>query len=51
MKWEYKIARSEAPVSAKQLNEEFGEEGWELVDIVVSPDDYFYHYFKREIDA
>jgi hypothetical protein len=51
MKFEYRILRGDAPVSAKQLNEEYGPKGWELVDIVVTPDEEFYHYFKRQIDA
>jgi hypothetical protein len=49
MKYEYRIAASNEPLSAKQLNE-FGAEGWELVDIVHhNLNSKFYHYLKREI--
>ena len=49
MKYEYRIAQADAPLSARQLNEEFGPEGWELVDIIVNHDGKIFHYFKREI--
>ena len=48
MKYEYRIAQTEAPLSAKQLTDEFGKKGWELVDMFRNADGKIYHYFKRE---
>lgn len=50
MRYEYRIAQSKEPLSAKQLNEEFGAEGWELVDMFRNIDGTVYHYFKKEIE-
>lgn len=48
MKYEYRIAKSDKPLSANQLNE-LGEGGWELVDMFMNVDGTVYHYFKREM--
>ena len=32
--WEYRLAISEGPLSASQLTNEFGKEGWEMVDVL-----------------
>lgn len=47
-KYEYRIAQSSEPLSAKQLNE-LGDDGWELVDIIQAPTGTLFHYLKREI--
>ncbi len=57
--WEYRLAISEGPLSASQLTNEFGKEGWEMVDVLVWPHgkadpetgavpDRVWNYFKRE---
>jgi len=49
-KFQYRIAIAKGPMSANQLNEEFGKDGWELADVVKWPhegEERLWHYFRR----
>lgn len=57
VKYEYRVAISDGPLSANQLNNEFGADGWELVDVIQhayqgrsdsEPKLRFWNYFKRD---
>jgi hypothetical protein len=51
MRYEYRTAISDGPLSANQLTNEFGADGWELVDIVQYEHQgkmRFWNYFKRD---
>jgi len=50
MYYEYKVTKSDKPLSANQLNE-LGLEGWELVDMIRTDDGNIYSYFKRVING
>lgn len=45
-KWEYKVVSSLTPMSEKDLNK-MGQEGWELVQVVVLALTSSKHFFKR----
>ena len=51
IRYEYRTAISDGPLSANQLTNEFGADGWELVDIVQHEHQgkmRFWNYFKRD---
>jgi hypothetical protein len=51
MRYEYRVAISDGPLSANQLTNEFGADGWELVDVIQHEHqgkERFWNYFKRD---
>ena len=55
MKYEYRTIKADAPLSAIQLNEQFGVDGWELVEMfrdeqgIVERNKWII-YFKKVVD-
>jgi len=48
LSFEYKTAKADGLMTAQQLNDEFGPDGWELVTVIVDAASQFWYYFKRE---